>query len=725
MLMLKSRIFFYAASVALLFTVGCDSPEAVNHVPSLDEISGEWVAADTVAMEPSIRNFRGQAVVNRDMTSISWFASAPFSGGYHTGAMKINGVTPLASLFRWQPFQEFRKATIDDIEIASSTRMLPDEDGIFWQIEFINTSSFEKELDLEIDAIGFISKYGGDWQWWYPYPKMDGMTTKRDEEVELVRKHIGKTEHEEILVDELIDGKPTGKKAPATWPDDAGILRCPKYSSRVETSGLVITDSESEAITGFAFVTEPDSLLPYKSGGTAKWRLRLKPGEKKSVKYFMAYGDKETSVKQNVDTWKKSFDEKFASVKTIWEQKWSQIFQPGNSLLSACFPVLETVDTISRRVYYTGPLTMLYLMNTNLPSQEKVILTGGPKWGATISFFWDNTEWSMMQAVSDPAQLKRNLTTWIKIDPSKFYGVDNFGGKGVGNAYSANYWALFQLIRSYLTITKDYDFLKEVIEGKTVLQRLEEYATNWERMSSYGKPGCTDPVYKLADFGDDEWNLLECVPTYKHIVPSFNAGYIWMMRETAALYEKTGDVEKAKMLNEKAKEMLPLLMTLYGGKGAWNCLYPDKKTVEVRHCLDFMFAGRYLANDLTKPMKDEMVEFLYKELMTDHWMRAQSLLDSAAKNSDRPDHGPLGAFDGWPAGTMDALTQMGYADRALDFYRAIEPVTREGSWSQAHELWGDNKENAKAKVRIAERGWHARDAMAGIGMSQVMLKFFF
>jgi hypothetical protein len=193
-----------------------------------------------------------------------------------------------------------------------------------------------------------------------------------------------------------------------------------------------------------------------------------------------------------------------------------------------------------------------------------------------------------MQAVVDPTQLKKNLTTWIQIDPSKFYGVDNFGGKGVGNAYSANYWALFQLIRSYLAVTHDYDFLKEVIDGKTVLQRLEEYSTNWERISSYGKPGCTDAAYKLADFGDDEWNLLECVPTYKRIVPSFNAGYIWMMRETASLYEKVGQSDKAKMLNAKADEMLPLLMSLYAGNGAWNCLYPNNKTVEVRHCLDFM-----------------------------------------------------------------------------------------------------------------------------------------
>jgi len=74
---------------------------------------------------------------------------------------------------------------------------------------------------------------------------------------------------------------------------------------------------------------------------------------------------------------------------------------------------------------------------------------------------------------------------------------------------------------------------------------------------------------------------------------------------------------------------------------------------------------------------------------------------------------------------MDALVQMGYPQKALDFYHAIEPVSYEGSWAQAHELWGDNKENKKAQVRIAERGWCARDASGGISISQVMLKCFF
>ena len=75
----------------------------------------------------------------------------------------------------------------------------------------------------------------------------------------------------------------------------------------------------------------------------------------------------------------------------------------------------------------------------------------------------------------------------------------------------------------------------------------------------------------------------------------------------------------------------------------------------------FLFALYFQFYEIRK----EMMDFLYRELMTDHWMRAQSLLDVAAENSDRADHGPYGAFDGWPAGTMDALVQMGFPEKAM------------------------------------------------------------
>jgi hypothetical protein len=532
----------------------------------------------------------------------------------------------------------------------------------------------------------------------------------------------GKTSVEK-MVEELIDGRPTKTMKKATWPSDLEVLNSTKYKSDTTQGQVIVADTETDALSGYVLVTTPDSFSLSNVGGTSTWQFTLAQNETKTIRFAMAWGDEENSVRESLDLTTAIFETKWTSVQAEWESRWQEIFKPNNTLLSGAFPVLETEDEKAKKVYYTGPLTMLYLMNTNLPQHDKVFLTGGPRWGASITFFWDITEWSSLWAVVDPEMMKDHLTSWVSIDPSKHFGQDNFNGKGVGNGYSANYWALFQMMRAYLTTTGDTAFLNQVIEGKTVLQHLEHYATNWQRISIY-KEGMDD-IYRLADFGDDEWNLLECVPTYKHIVPSFNAGYIWMMRETADFYEQAGDQQRATELRGEAESMMKRLLELYAGNGVWYSLYPDGRKIEVRHSLDFMFLGRYLPNDIPTEIKDEMMDFVYRELITDHWMRAQSIQDVAAKNSDRPDHGPLGAFDGWPAGTMDALVQLGYPEKALDFYHAIEPVTHEGIWAQAHEIWGDNKWEKNGKVRIAKRGWHNRESSSGIGMSQVMLKNFF
>lgn len=726
------RIYkYFLLAFSLIAIAACNKkPNAKNiytNIPSLETLSGEWVSIDTIDMEPSIRNFRGQALVNRDLTSISWFASAPYSGGYHTGVLKLNGKVPKVSKFRWQPYQAIRNGEQNNWSIQSYTRMLFEKDAVLWKVEITNTDMVEKDLTIDLDLIGFISKYEEeDWQWWYPYPKLEGKTTIRDEETENIRKHIGTGIYEKEGFDyKLIDGKPTPVKTIMTWPNDEEILNSSKYSAKNENNIIFIKDSETDALCAFKLINKPDKLEIKNAGGTATWQMNLKPNETITINYIMAFGDDESVVKSNIINWSESFEENYKSVKDSWNEKWGQIFQPGNSLISGAFPILETNDPIASKVYYTGPLTMLYLTHTNLPQHEKVFLTGGPRWGASITFFWDITEWSTLWATVDPKMAKEHLSSWISIDPSKYYGQDNFGGKGVGNGYSANYWALFQMIRAYITVSGDYEFLESEIDGKTVLQHLEHYATNWQRISIYGQEGANDDLYKLADFGDDEWNLLECVPTYKHIVPSFNAGYIWMMRETAAFHKKSGNTEKAESLLSEAERMIERLLKLYAGEGVWYSLYPNGEKIEVRHCLDFMFLGRYMPDDIPKNIKSEMMDFAYRELITDNWMRAQSLKDVAAEQSDRADHGPLGAFDGWPAGTMDALTQLGYPDKALDFYHNIEPVTYEGIWSQAHELWGDDKYKKSAKVRIAERGWHNRESSSGIAMSQVMLKNFF
>ena len=74
---------------------------------------------------------------------------------------------------------------------------------------------------------------------------------------------------------------------------------------------------------------------------------------------------------------------------------------------------------------------------------------------------------------------------------------------------------------------------------------------------------------------------------------------------------------------------------------------------------------------------------MQRELLTDKWMRAQSLLDVAAAESDRPDHGPMGAYDAWPAVTVDAMCSLGHWKEAVEFLKRTRAAIYEGVYAQA------------------------------------------
>ena len=129
-----------------------------------------------------------------------------------------------------------------------------------------------------------------------------------------------------------------------------------------------------------------------------------------------------------------------------------------------------------------------------------------------------------------------------------------------------------------------------------------------------------------------------------------------MMREYADIIDLTGNYTEASELRREADNLVKAVMTLYEpGEGVWASVHRDGKRLEMRHCYDFAPVGRFMAADLSPTIRQQMVEFVQRELLTEKWMRTQSMLDVAAAHSDRPDHGPMGAYDAWPAVTVDAL----------------------------------------------------------------------
>lgn len=192
----------------------------------------------------------------------------------------------------------------------------------------------------------------------------------------------------------------------------------------------------------------------------------------------------------------------------------------------------------------------------------------------------------------------------------------------------------------------------------------------------------------LVDYGGAS-NLLECVPTYIHKVPSLNAANVWMMREAAALVENHTHAALLTAWAANLSSNVRQRLYVNGSEGGfWACEMPTGERVPVRHIIDFVTIGPALREDLSQGQRDEMAAFVTRELRTPHWLRALSLADPAAPASDRKDHGPWGSYDGWVGEAVEAYCALGRYGEALALTRNSSVVYDRGPGGQSHQVFG-------------------------------------
>ena len=221
---------------------------------------------------------------------------------------------------------------------------------------------------------------------------------------------------------------------------------------------------------------------------------------------------------------------------------------------SGSLPVLVTPDEAMRRVYYMSAVSLLSVYRTGFPVQRRVYVSNTPESNCTMMYFWDTREWATAFALLDPATLKDCLRSWLARGITNGYAEEYLTGTLQGPWYIANDYSLFILLDDYLNVTGDRAFLSERIHDQTILEHLSAIATHWKTLV---RPGRT-----LADYGKPG-NLLECVPTYIHEVPSFNAANVWMMRRVAQIQAAEGNQVRAAELRAEAAHLLPAMLALY------------------------------------------------------------------------------------------------------------------------------------------------------------------
>jgi hypothetical protein len=142
----------------------------VPGVPDLDEVAGHWIDAADLAHLPSLRNQFGQGHVNADLSSLAWVAAPPYSFGYHTGVLRVDGETLTAQRFRWKPWGVQREHAGARLTVRTDTRMVLEQDLLAWQIEVTNNSADPVECVLSQDLFAMVTGTETGWGWLYDVP---------------------------------------------------------------------------------------------------------------------------------------------------------------------------------------------------------------------------------------------------------------------------------------------------------------------------------------------------------------------------------------------------------------------------------------------------------------------------------------------------------------------------------------------------------------------------
>jgi hypothetical protein len=653
--------------------------EAVG-LPKIQSMASEWLDVAEIAHMPSLHNFHDMAACAPDLVGVNFnpdgqlfdWPTGPRWFRYITlplVTLKINNLAPEASRCRWYPYQALRQGAAASINCESSVRMLFERPGFLYQIILTNSGSAEETAEVDLTIPGLM--------------------------------------------------------VPGEFPDvifRSTDSRLGKAHTFGDADARSTGANKSDLYMAHAFVEKPDECVTQDGAVVARRRYRLKPQQSVTIRFVMTCGRfKDPADAKGVvaDARKlaEDFDSAWLDVESRWGRRWTEMFTPGNAHFSGSLPTLVTTDRKLCDIYYRSLLTLLVLHRTNMKMCDRVFVTSGERQKGVV-FFWDTSMWAKIFALLEPEKMKQHCRLFLACDPHRgpVYNMDL--GEQWDGWYAANDSTIFLFVNEYLNVTNDAAFLDERIGERTVLEHLETLATNWQKLQK-------DKSVMLADYGDNR-NLLECAPAYVNRVPSFNAANVWMMRTVAELLENRGNTTRAEELRGLANQVSRAVLSMYKpGEGVWSALHRDGKKVELRHCFDFVCIGRYMPEDLTPEIKQEMVAFVVRELITDNWMRAMSPRDQAAAVSDRPDHGPMGAYDAWPALSAESMCLLGAWRPALAFFDSTQEVLYEGVYGQAREYYGEHRMQRDAPVRIAMRGACMRESVGGGAFSETILGVLF
>ncbi len=179
--------------------------------------------------------------------------------------------------------------------------------------------------------------------------------------------------------------------------------------------------------------------------------------------------------------------------------------------------------------------------------------TGSVNGGCVCNYLWDFGEPWEIFPLYDPAASRTHIQQFVAIDMVSHFSFDPIGAKAWGPWYPVNQEKIVGLIYYYVKNTGDLEFLKTVVNGKTILEHAVANAMFGDDLA---KP------MRLIDYGPSNSHLeLRRGFPYNHVMPDLNGRRYETYLLAAQLADWAGKPmpqlrERAELLKAELKRVL-------------------------------------------------------------------------------------------------------------------------------------------------------------------------
>lgn len=475
-------------------------------------------------------------------------------------------------------------------------------------------------------------------------------------------------------------GKPQGAKIPQTEFEN-GV-----FSMRHDDGVLMVASSLPVA-----------PAMPVCSGvlNTAEVPT-VKRGKSFTFYTLLAMG-KEPEVSAIIEKLKKSPEKICSDARKHWQKRVEKLF--------SVMPEFSSDNKRWNKLYYRSMLHLL-LNEWNVPEflLHPYYGTGSINGGCICCYLWNYGEPYRMWSLLNPQSAKDHLKNYLSLDLANCYAFFPEDGSACGPYYPVNQEKVIFLAHAYVMQTGDTAFLKETVNGKTVIEHLCVQAMLHD---DFTRPAV------LVDYGNGN-NHLELRRTFRYdgIAPDLNLRRCVNYRLAEKLCKLAGFDPGVDFIQRAENLKKEIRKKLYSAKDGWYYAV-DKGKKYFRWTMQMFKALGWNGWTMGKEEEEALIKHLFsaEEFLGNYGIHSLSKQDPGYDERDVDNGGP-GACISFAPAIADRLYSAGKPEQG-------DKIMERLLWlGESMPYWGDSQ---RADIREYRRDTPLQSDIQGAALAQTMI----